>query len=143
MMRIVIPIALALMAGTALIPFVYGMKKAFSTNPFVYSGIANLLCAIALLMISTIYGGVEKQYLVRHWIPISLGALGLVVVNISHYFVITRFGASYSMLSSLFMMLMPALVVGYLIFKERCNLWIVPCIACALLTVLFFALSKR
>jgi len=29
------------------------------------------------------------------------------------------------------------------VFKEQCNLWIVPCVTCALLTVLFFGLSKR
>jgi hypothetical protein len=142
-MKIVVPIALSFVAGSALIPFVYGFKKAFSTNPFAYSGITNLLCALALLTISALYGGTEKQYLARHWIPISLAALGLVVVNIMHYFIITRYGASFSLLTSLFMMLMPTFVVGYLIFKERCNLWIVPCIACALLTVLFFGLSKR
>jgi len=142
-MKVIVPILLALLVGVGNVPYVYGFKKAFSGNPFIYAGMSNLLCGIALLTISSVYGGAGKQYLTKNWIVIGVGALGIVVANIAIYFVITRFGASFWLLCSLFIMLIPSFIVGYLIFKENCNVWIVPCVVCALLTVLFFGLSKR
>ena len=142
-MKVIVPILLTLLVGAGSIPYVYGFKKAFSVNPFIYVGMCNIFCGIVLLIISFVYGGIGKQYLAKNWIPLIMAGLGLVVANAANYFVVTRFGASFWLLSSLFMMLIPSFIVGYLIFKENCNVWIVPCVACVLLAVLFFGLSKR
>ena len=142
-MKVFVPLLLTFLVGASAIPYVYGFKKAFSENPFIYAGICNLILGAVLLTISLIYGGVEKQYAIRNAIPIGLCVIGLVVANVCNYFIITRFGASFWLLSSLFMMLIPSFAVGYLIFKEDFNVWILPCVACALLTVLFFGLSKQ
>ena len=142
-MKVIVPILLAFLVSVSIMPYVYGFKKAFSGNPFIYAGMCNLFCGIVLLIMSFVYGGTGKQYLAKNWIPIIMAVLGIVVANAANYFVITRFGASFWLLSSLFMMLIPSFIVGYLIFKENCNVWIVPCVVCALLTALFFGLSKR
>lgn len=76
-------------------------------------------------------------------IPIIMAVLGIVVVNAANYFIITELGASFWLLSSLSMMLIPSFAVGYSIFKENCNAWIVPRVICALLAAPFFALSKQ
>ncbi len=142
-MKILLPVLLTFLVGLSAIPYVYGFKKAFSENPFIYAGISNLVLGAVLLIISFAYGGVEKQYAMKNSIPIGLCVIGLVVANVCNYFIITRFGASYWLLSSLFMMLIPSFTVGYLIFRESFNAWVVPCVVCALLTVLFFGLSKQ
>ncbi|MDP6779516.1 MAG: hypothetical protein QGI83_22365 [Candidatus Latescibacteria bacterium] len=142
-MKIILPVVLTFLVGAGAIPYVYGFRKAFSENPFIFAGIANFALGVILLGISFAYGGIERQYAVRNVVPIGLCVLGLVVANIANYFIITRYGASYWLLSSLFMMLIPSFVVGYLIFKETFNVWIVPCVFCALLTVAFFGLAKR
>ncbi len=142
-MKVIVPILLTFLVGLGTAPYVYGFKKAFSGNPFIYVGMCNLFCGIVLLTISFGYGGAGKQYLAKNWIPIIMAVGGLVVANAANYFVITRFGASYWLLASLFMMLIPSFIVGYLIFKENFNAWIIPCVGCTLLAVLFFTLSKR
>lgn len=142
-MKALIPITLCALVGVCSIPFIYGFKKAFSQNPFIYAGCFNALSGIVLLAISYMHGGIEDHYLTRNALPIVLAASGIVLVNIIAYFVITRHGASYWMIASLSSMLIPAVVVGFIVFKEKYNLWIYPAVVCALLTVLFFALSKK
>jgi hypothetical protein len=142
-MKIVIPVLLSVLVGIGTAPYVYGFKKAFSENPFIYAGMCNLFCGIVLLMISFTYGGVGRQYLIKSSLPIVFSVLGIVLANVCNYFIIARFGASFWLLSSLCMMLIPTFIVGYLVFKENSNLWIVPCVICTLLAVLFFGLSKR
>ncbi|MFH1009293.1 MAG: hypothetical protein V1800_17600 [Candidatus Latescibacterota bacterium] len=142
-MKMVLPVLLSLLVGIGTTPYVFGLKKAFSGNPFIYVGLCNLFGGIVLLAISFTYGGVEKQYVMRNALPIGFSVLGIVMANICNYFVVARFGASYWLLASLSMMLVPTFVLGYLVFKESFNSWIVPCIVCTLLAVLFFGLSKR
>ena len=98
---------------------------------------------MVLLTISFTYGGAGRQYIIKNALPIGFSVLGIVLANVCNYFVVVRFGASFWLLSSLSMMLIPTFIVGYLIFKENCNLWIIPCLICTLLAVLFFGLSKR
>ena len=142
-MKIVIPILLSLLVGVGTTPYVYGFKKAFSENPFIYAGLCNLFCGMVLLTISFTYGGAGRQYVIKNALPIGFSVLGIVLANVCNYFVVARFGASFWLLASLSMMLIPTFIVGYLIFKESCNLWIIPCLICTLLAVLFFGLSKR
>lgn len=142
-MKIAIPVLLSVLVGVGTTPYVYGFKKAFSENPFVYAGLCNLFCGIALLTISCTYGGAGRQYVIKNALPIGFSVLGIVLTNVCNYFIVARFGASFWLLSSLSMMLIPTFIVGYLVFKENCNLWIVPCLICTLLAVLFFGLSKR
>ncbi|MGD9211255.1 MAG: hypothetical protein PVI90_10790, partial [Desulfobacteraceae bacterium] len=77
------------------------------------------------------------------WHLIIFAAFGIFLVNLSAYFIINYYGASYWMIASLSCMLIPPIVVGYLIFKENINYWIFPAIICAILTVFFFTLSKK
>ena len=142
-MKIVVPVFLTFLVGLSSVPYVYGFNKAFSQNPFLYPGICNFGAGAALLILSLVYGGVGRHYFIDNSIPIGVCVAGLVVANVSNYFVVTRFGASFWLLASLFLMLIPSSIVGYWILKERCNVWIVPCVVCALLTVVFFGLSKR
>jgi hypothetical protein len=146
-MKIGRPVLLSLLVGVGTTPYVYGFKKAFSENPFVYAGMCNLFCGMVLLTISFtyggVYGGVGRQYVFKNALPIGFSVLGIVLTNVCNYFIVARFGASFWLLSSLSMMLIPTFIVGYLVFKENCNLWIVPCLICTLLAVLFFGLSKR
>ena len=142
-MKFALALLLTFLVGVGNVPYVYGFKKAFSQNPFIYAAMCNIFCGLVLLTISFAYVAPEKQYLIKNWIPIAIAVLGITMANVANYFIINKFGASFWLLSSLFMMLIPTFVVGYWIFKEQCNAWIAPCVFCALLTVLFFGLSKR
>ena len=142
-MKIIIPISIAILVGFFNIPFIYGVKKAYSQNPFIFAGAFNLCSAIFFLIISYFYGGIEQQYLLKNWPFIIFAALGIFLINLAAYYIINHYGASYWMIASLSGMLIPPMIVGYLIFKEKLNYWIIPTIICAILTIFFFMLSKK
>jgi drug/metabolite transporter (DMT)-like permease len=90
-----------------------------------------------------LYGGIEQQYFMKNWTLILFAAVGIFIINILAYYIINLYGASYWIIASLSSMLIPAIVVGYFVFKERVNFWIIPSLICAILSVLFFTLSKK
>jgi len=96
-----------------------------------------------LILLSFYYGQIEKDYIGKNSVPIVLAALGVIGINVLLYVVITKYGASWMILNSLIAMLIPPTLVGYVIFKERFNLWILPAMGCAILAGVFFALSKQ
>jgi len=142
-MKAIVPIMLAVLAGLCNIPLIYGFKKAYSQNPFIFAGSFNLCSAFFFLSIAYLYGGIEQQYFIKNWSFILFAALGIFLINILAYHIINRYGASYWMIASLSSMLIPAIVVGYFVFKERINLWIIPSVICAVLSVIFFTMSKK
>ena len=142
-MKTSIPIILAILVGFCNVPFIYGFKKAYSQNPFIFAGSFNLCSAFFFLSISYFYGGIEHQYITKNWHLIVLAAVGIMLINILAYYIINYYGASYWMIAALSSMLVPAIIVGYFIFKEKLNFWIIPSIICALLTIFFFTLSKE
>lgn len=142
-LKIIVPISMAILVGFCSIPLVYGFKKAYSQNPFIFAGSFNLCSAIVFFSISYIYGGVEQEYFLKNWPLIVFAAMGIVLINTLAYYIINRYGASYWMIASLSGMLIPAIVVGYFVFKEKLNSWIIPSIICAILAFFFFTLSKK
>jgi hypothetical protein len=142
-MKALIPITLAVLVGFCNVPLIYGFKKAYSQNPFIYAGSFNLCSAFFFLSIAYIYGGIEQEYFLKNWSLILFAAIGIFLINVMAYLIINRYGASYWIIASLSSMLIPAIVVGYFLFYERVNFWIVPSIICAILSVVFFTLSKR
>jgi drug/metabolite transporter (DMT)-like permease len=138
-----LPVLLCVFAGICNIPYLWGFKKAYSANPFIYGGLFNLLVGAILLILALFYGRIESNWVSAHKAPVAAAAFGIALINIVAYFVINRYGASWTMITSLSAMLIPPLVVGVVLFGEKLNLWIVPAIACGILTVVFFALSKR
>jgi drug/metabolite transporter (DMT)-like permease len=142
-MKALVPITLAVLAGLCNIPLIYGFKKAYSQNPFIFAGSFNLFSAFLFLSLAYLYGGIEQQYLIKNWALILFATAGIFFVNILAYYIINRYGASYWIIASLSSMLIPAIVVGYFVFKEKVNFWIMPSIICAILSVIFFILSKR
>jgi drug/metabolite transporter (DMT)-like permease len=142
-MKSILPIALAVFVGFCNVPLIYGFRKAYSQNPFIFAGSFNLCSAFLFLSIAYIYGGIEHQYFIKNWALILFATLGIFIINFLAYYIINHHGASYWIIASLSSMLVPAIVVGYFIFKERVNLWIIPSVICAILSVIFFVLSKR
>ncbi|MBN2061023.1 MAG: hypothetical protein JW882_11480 [Deltaproteobacteria bacterium] len=142
-MKAIIPVLLAILVGVANIPLIYGFKKAYSQNPFIFAGSFNLCSAFLFIMAGYLYGGIEQNYFLKNWPFIIFAAVGVFSINIMAYIIINRYGASYWLIASLSAMLIPALFVGYYVFKERLNLWIIPSVLCAILTVFFFILSKK
>ena len=142
-MKTIVPISLAILAGACNIPLIYGFKKAFSQNPFIFAGSFNLCSAAFFIVAAYIYGGIEYQYFIKNWPFIIAATIGIFLINILAYHIINHYGASYWIIASLSGMLIPGIVVGYFLFKENVNLWIVPSILCAILSVLFFLLSKK
>jgi len=142
-MKHAVPVLLAALVGVCGIPYVYGFRKAFSENPFIYAACFNLCAGAVLLVIALSFGGIENGYLARNWRPIVLAAVGIIGVNILAYFIVNEHGAGYWMLASLANVIIGPAVVGYLVLKEKCNWWIVPAYLCAILTVMFFQMSRR
>jgi drug/metabolite transporter (DMT)-like permease len=142
-MKSILPIALAVFVGFCNVPLIYGFRKAYSQNPFIFAGSFNLCSAFLFLSIAYIYGGIENQYFIKNWALILFATLGIFIINFLAYYIINHHGASCWIIASLSSMLVPAIVVGYFIFKERVNLWIIPSVICAILSVIFFVFSKR
>ncbi len=142
-MKAIVPITLAVLAGACNIPLIYGFKKAYSQNPFIFAGSFNLCSAFLFLLLAYLYGGIQQQYFIKNWSLILFAAVGIFIINILAYYIINHHGASYWIIASLSSMLIPAIVVGYFVFKERVNFWIIPSIICAILSILFFTLSKK
>ena len=142
-MKTLIPILIAVLVGVFNIPFVYGFKKAYSQNPFIFAASFNLCSAIFLLGVSFAYRGVEKDFFFRNWLFILSAACGIILINLSAYYIINSYGAGYWMIASLSNLLIPPILVGIFIFKEKFNYWIFPTIFCAILTVVLFTLSKK
>lgn len=142
-MKALIPISLAILAGVCNVPLIYGFKKAYSQNPFIFAGSFNLCSAAFFISAACIYGGIEQQFFTRNWPFILAATAGIFFINIFAYHIINHHGASYWIIASLSSMLIPGIVVGYFIFKENVNFWIVPSILCAILSVFFFIMSKK
>jgi drug/metabolite transporter (DMT)-like permease len=142
-MKAIVPITLAILAGACNIPLIYGFKKAYSQNPFIFAGSFNLCSAFLFLSLACLYGGIQQQYFIKNWSLILFAAVGIFIINVLAYYIINHHGASYWIIASLSSMLIPAIVVGYFVFKERVNFWIIPSIICAILSVIFFLFSKR
>lgn len=142
-MKTLVPVTLAVFAGLCNIPLIYGFKKAYSQNPFIFAGSFNLVSAFVFLSIAYLFGGIEHHYFVRNWPFILFAALGIVLINTLAYYLINYHGASYWIVVSLSSMLIPGIIVGYFILKDRVNIWIVPSIIFAILSAIFFVLSKR
>jgi len=142
-MKAIVPITLAVLAGACNMPLIYGFKKAYSQNPFIFAGSFNLCSTFFFLSMAYLYGGIEQQYFMKNWTLILFAAVGIFIINILAYYIINLYGANYWIIASLSSMLIPAIVVGYFVFKERVNFWIIPSLICAILSVLFFTLSKK
>jgi drug/metabolite transporter (DMT)-like permease len=142
-MKSILPIALAVLVGFCNVPLIYGFRKAYSQNPFIFAGSFNLCSAFLFLSIAYFYGGIEHQYFIKNWAVILFATIGIFIINSLAYYIINHHGASYWIIASLSSMLVPAIVVGYFVFKERVNFWIIPSVICAILSVIFFVLSKR
>ncbi|MFC1534941.1 hypothetical protein ACFL7M_16430 [Thermodesulfobacteriota bacterium] len=65
-MKGLIPISLAIIVGFCNIPLIYGFKKAYSQNPFIFAGSFNLCSAFFFLLIGYFYGGIEHQYFIKN-----------------------------------------------------------------------------
>jgi drug/metabolite transporter (DMT)-like permease len=142
-MKALIPIGLAILVSVSNIPYVYGFKKAYSENPFIFAASMSFLCGVILLVLSLFWGKIEPAYVVKHWPVIVLAAVGIASVGVLMYVIVNKYGANYFMVASLCNVIVPASVVGFLIFKEKCNIaWLVPSLICASLSVFFFAMSR-
>jgi len=85
-MKTLVPVTLAVFAGLCNIPLIYGFKKAYSQNPFIFAGSFNLVSAFVFLSIAYLFGGIEHHYFVRNWPFILFAALGIVLINtLAHY----------------------------------------------------------
>ena len=84
-MKIILPISIAILVGFFNIPFIYGVKKAYSQNPFIFAGAFNLCSAIFFLVVSYFYGGIEQQYFIKNWHYIVFAALGIFLINLAAF----------------------------------------------------------
>ena len=141
-MKTMTPVLLAVLVGVCAIPYLYGFKKAFSNNPFICSACFTLLAGTVLFVVALLYGKIQKGYVAANWLPIVLATVGIIGTNVLAYVIVNRFGASYWIIASLSNLLIAPSVVGYLLFREKCNVWIIPAVFCAVLSVVFFTMSK-
>ena len=142
-MKSLTPILLAVGIGACNVPILYGFKKAYSQNPFVYAASFNVCSGLLMIVCTLFFGNIEHHYLAKGWPYIVTAGIGVMLMNLLAYYLINYYGAGYWIIASLCIMLLPSLLLGCVVFKEKFNLWIIPAILCALLTVFFFNLSKQ
>lgn len=117
----------ALLAAIGNAIFVYSQKRAeLPQNPLLLLGLAALICAV-LLIGSTLF--LEwphvPAYVRAHGVWVLATGIGLTITFIGFHFLFTRYGASYYSLYAMLAILTTSVGVGFLVYREQLNGYIV------------------
>lgn len=137
-------LAVALLAAAGNGLFAFGQRKAeVVANPFLFILSALLVCAVAFGVSMPFMPAVDGlAYLRRNWPWALVSGAGFYFTFLGFYFLYSRFGASHYALYAVLSILTTSVLVGIVIMREQINGFHLAAIACALLTVLLFAIGQ-
>ncbi len=145
MKNLIIPaLGFALLAAVGNALFAFGQKKiTLSKNPFLFL-IGALTICISLFLLSTIFFKRInlKEYISLNWKWMVISGFGFFLTFIGFYFLYTKYGTSYYILYAVLSIISTSILLGFIIFKEKFNIYFALSIVFALLTILFFTLGK-
>ncbi len=143
--KILLPLFFALIAAFGNVFFVLGNRKVgHAVNPFFFTATAMAACLALFLVGTTVFGlRGSQEFLRRNILWCSLSGTGMFMTFLGFYLLYSRFDTSYYALFSVISILMTTLVLGVLILKESVNFYGGVSIAAAVVSIVFFGLSKR
>jgi drug/metabolite transporter (DMT)-like permease len=144
-LKFLIPFGFALIAALGNVLFVYGNRKVgHTTNPFFFTATVMAIC-LSLYLIGTLLFGMRGsgEFLRKNILWCSISGVGMFLTFLGFYLLYSRFDTSYYALFVVTSMLLTTLVLGVLVLHERINLYGGISIAAAVVSIVFFGLSKR
>jgi len=145
MIKMLIPFSFALLASLGNVFFVFGNRKVGNSgNPLMFTTTAMTVC-VALYFVCFFALGPKGsgEFLRRNLLWCMLSGVGMFMTFLGFYLLYSRFDTSYYALFAVTSVLMTTLVLGVFILKEGINLYGVISIAAAVVSIVFFGLSKR
>ena len=144
-LKFLIPFGFALIAAIGNVFFVLGNRKVGHTvNPFFFTATVMAVCLTLYLIGTTIFGLRGSGEFLRKnigWCTVS--GVGMFLTFLGFYLLYSRFDTSYYALFVVTSMLLTTIVLGVFILRERINLYGGISIAAAVVSIVFFGLSKR
>ena len=144
-LKFLIPFGFALIAAFGNVLFVLGNRKVGHTvNPFFFTATVMAVC-LSLYLIGTLLFGMRGsgEFLRKNIGWCVLSGAGMFLTFLGFYLLYSRFDTSYYALFVVTSMLLTTLVLGVLVLHERINLYGGVSIAAAVVSIVFFGLSKR
>jgi drug/metabolite transporter (DMT)-like permease len=144
-LKFLIPFSFALIAAFGNVLFVWGNRKVGNTaNPFYFTATAMAVC-LALYLIGTAFFGLRGsgEFLRKNLFWCSVSGFGMFLTFLGFYLLYSRFDTSYYALFAVTSVLLTTIVLGVFILRERINLYGAISIAAAVVSIVFFGLSKR
>jgi drug/metabolite transporter (DMT)-like permease len=144
-LKFLLPFSFALFAALGNVFFVLGNRKVGpASNPFFFTATAMAVC-LALFLTGTFFFGMRggPEFLRRNLLWCALSGVGMFMTFTGFYLLYSRFDTSYYALFVVTSMLLTTLVLGVLVLREHINLYGGISIAAAVVSIVFFGLSKR
>ncbi|MDP6509475.1 MAG: transporter [Chloroflexota bacterium] len=128
-------LALLAAAGNAL--FIYAQKRAdLPQNPLLLLAGAAFVAFVLLVIYSTVVGLPDvAEYGRTRGVWMFLTGVGLMITFVGFNFLFNRFGASYYSLYAALSILTTSVGIGFLVFREPLNSWIVAATGATLLAI--------
>ena len=144
-LKFLIPFSFALIAAFGNVLFVLGNRKVgHAANPFFFTATAMAVC-LALYFLGTAVFGLRGsgEFLRRNLLWCSVSGVGMFLTFWGFHLLYTRYDTSYYSLFSVVSILLTTIVLGIFILREQLNLYGIISIAAAVVSIVFFGLSKR
>lgn len=142
--KFLLPFAFALLAALGNVFFVLGNRKADQAeNPFLFTALAMTVALILFVGLYFAFGTRGAgEFLRRNIGWAALSGFGMFLTFLGFYLLYSRFDTSYYALFSVVSILLTTLVLGVWILRESVNLYGGLSIAAAVVSIVFFGLSK-
>ncbi len=145
MIKALIPFSFAVLAAMGNVFFVFGNRKVgHSGNPLVFTTTAMSIC-LALYFIAYMTFGVRGtgEFLRRNILWCSLSGVGMFMTFLGFYLLYSRYNTSYYALFAVTSVVLTSVVLGVFILKEGINFYGAMSLIAAVVSIVFFGLSKR
>lgn len=145
MLKSLLPFSFALIAALGNVFFVSGGRKVGpAANPFFFTATAMAVC-LSLFLTGTVLFGLHGagDFLRRNVWWCMLSGTGMFLTFLGFYLLYSRFDTSYYALFVVTSMLLTTLVLGVWILREPINPYGAISIAAAVVSIVFFWMSKR
>jgi len=145
MLKFLIPFSFAVLAAIGNVFFVFGNRKVgHSGNPMMFTTTAMTVCLL-LYFICYLTFGVRGsgEFLRRNLLWCMLSGAGMFMTFLGFYLLYSRFDTSYYALFSVTSIILTSIVLGVFILKEGINFYGALSLIAAVVSIVFFGLSKR
>ena len=145
MLKTLIPFSFAFLAAIGNVFFVFGNRKVGnSSNPMMFTTTVMTICLMLYFICYLAFGTKGSgEFLRRNLLWCMLSGAGMFMTFLGFYLLYSRYDTSYYALFAATSILVTTIVLGVFILKEGINLYGAISIAAAVVSVVFFGLSKR